>query len=291
MAVTSIREGRKMSRKTLWIIIGIIIAVAVASVLAWWVIHLPDWPDWTGFKGKTAWDLSELLIIPLVLAGGGLLFSRAERRAERAMAERREKIERELATERRLEDTLQAYLDKMTELILKNGLRKSKKGDAVRDIARARTLTVLRILDFGRNQTLIQFLREAQLFGRGDEDIIQLSHAALREADLRWADLSEANLVKNYLYGVKFRSANLTGAKLVAANLTEANLAQANLSRANLSRAILWGANLSQALLFEANLEEARYNAAPYTDEWRTYQPTIWPDGFDPIAAGAILEE
>ena len=161
----------------------------------------------------------------------------------------------------------------------------------MRDIARARTVTVLRILDFVRNQTLIGFLREAQLFGRGDEDIIQLSHVALREADLRWAGLSDANLVENYLYGVKFGNANLTGAKLVAANLGDADLVAANLSRANLSRAILWGANLSQALLVEANLEGARYNAAPYTDEWRTYQPTIWPDGFDPIAAGAILEE
>ena len=285
----SLREIRKKNRKTFWIVVGII--AAVTGVLSWWFIRPSNWPDWTGFNGKTAWDLSELLIIPFALAGVAYLFSRAERRAERAMVERRENIERELEKERRLEDTLQAYLDKMTELILKNELRTSKKGDAVRDIARARTITVLRILDFTRNQTLVGFLKDAQLFGRGEEDIIQLSNTVLREADLRWVNLSQANLSPNYLYGVQLDHANLTNTKLVGANLTNAKLVGANLSQANLSRATLWGANLSQARLFETNLEEARYNAAPYTDEWGTYQPTIWPDSFDPIAAGAILEE
>src|SRR5215213_4415686 len=30
--------------------------------------------SWTGFQGKTAWDLLQLLIVPMVLVGIGLLF-------------------------------------------------------------------------------------------------------------------------------------------------------------------------------------------------------------------------
>jgi uncharacterized protein YjbI with pentapeptide repeats len=49
---------------------------------------------------------------------------------------------------------------------------------------------------------------------------------------------------------------------------------------ANLSGAVLWGANLSGADLTGANLSGAKYNA-----------DTTWPEGFDPVAAGAELVE
>jgi len=58
-----------------------------------------------------------------------------------------------------------------------------------------------------------------------------------------------------------------------------------DLSGADLSRADLWGANLNVAdlrgaNLYEANLSMVRYNAR-----------TMWPEGFDPVAAGAVLVE
>jgi uncharacterized protein YjbI with pentapeptide repeats len=59
----------------------------------------------------------------------------------------------------------------------------------------------------------------------------------LRRANLRWADLSRANL-----YGADLRWADLGGANLYGANLRWANLYGADLSRANLSRANLGGA-------------------------------------------------
>lgn len=49
---------------------------------------------------------------------------------------------------------------------------------------------------------------------------------------------------------------------------------------ARLTRANLSGANLSNVNLLAADVRDAIYN-------WRT----IWPDGFDPVAAGAILVE
>ena len=79
--------------------------------------------------------------------------------------------------------------------------------------------------------------------------------SALRyAADLRSADLSFADL----------RSANLRSADLRFADLRFADLSSANLSSANLS---------------SANLSSARFNRL-----------TVWPDGFDAAAAGAVEE-
>jgi hypothetical protein len=142
----------------------LMLAAAILARLIW----LGYWQGWTGFnayvdpKGeyhpaKTPWDWMELFIVPVVLAGGGLLFSRAERRAEREETERRTRAEREeserrattereIADERSRETALQNYLDKMTELLLDEGLRTSESDSEVRVIAQARTVTTLRQL-------------------------------------------------------------------------------------------------------------------------------------------------
>ena len=77
---------------------------------------------------------------------------------------------------------------------------------------------------------------------------------------MRWADLSDAIL----------RDANLRGA-----TLQNSNLRGANLTRAYLRNAKLQGANLR-----DADLKGASYDA-----------DTIWPEGFDPQAAGAVLTD
>ncbi len=89
------------------------------------------------------------------------------------------------------------------------------------------------------------------------------------------ADLNGANLNGANLSGAKLNGANLHDADLSAADLSGANLRGANLSDANLS-----GANLSGAKLRWANLHGATYNA-----------DTKWPEGFDPVAAGAVWVE
>ena len=76
--------------------------------------------------------------------------------------------------------------------------------------------------------------------------------ANLRGANLREADLSEANL----------RGANLREANLSWAYLSGADLRNANLSEANLSWAELRGADLSEANLRGANLREADLRGA-----------------------------
>ena len=63
-------------------------------------------------------------------------------------------------------------------------------------------------------------------------------------------------------------------------DLSRANLKEANLHEANLFITTPSDANLGGANLMDAILRSARYD-----------EDTQWPEGFDPEAAGAILEE
>ena len=68
-------------------------------------------------------------------------------------------------------------------------------------------------------------------------------------ADLRRANLGEANLREANLRGANLGEANLREANLRGANLGEANLRGADLGEANLRGANLWGADLRGANL------------------------------------------
>ena len=122
-------------------------------------------------------------------------------------------------------------------------------------------------------------LRGANLHGAdlhgADLQRADLRSANLRGANLHGADLHGADLRSADLHGANLRSAYLEGANLSGADLSGANLSGANLSGANLRSANMQGANMRGAYLYSANLEGARASAY-----------TIWPDGFDPSAAG-----
>jgi len=203
----------------------------------------------TGFETKTLWDWMELLVIPLVLAGGALFLQQSERSIDRKTAEDRVMLERELVTDRQQEAALQAYLDRMTELLLKENLR-TTTNEEVRNVARMRTLTVLRGLDSKRKVIVVVFLFESGL-------IVQQASVDLSFCDLSLAELSETNLSKADLGGV-----DLSGAKLCFADLSEACLSEAYLSEADLSGANLSKADLSVAYLGEADLSEADLSGA-----------------------------
>jgi hypothetical protein len=197
--------------------------------------HEPDKrPPWwkrlwarTGFGDKTLWDVLQLLIVPLVLVGIGLLFEMQQTEREELRAE----TKRALAEKRAQDEALQAYLDQMGTLLLaKNGLRESEEGSEIRTLARARTLTVLETLkNPSRKTAVMRFLVETELVQsvEGRAPIIHLS----------WADLSGADL-----FGT-----NWTGAALINANLSRADLGGANLRGADLHEADLSGANLESA--------------------------------------------
>ena len=209
--------------------------------------------------GKTLWDWFELLFVPTALALAVWFLNRAERQTER-----------EIAHDQARETALQNYFDRMTELLLEKELRRSEPNTEVRDIARARTLAVLRFLDGTRKGTLMRFLYEANLIGL--PAVVDLHGADLRGADLSMASLDGTNLGLANLQGANLVDSNLSGANLSIADLGDANLNGVilsgahlhgtNLSEATLSGAILLGVALSDAHLAEADLREAYLGGA-----------------------------
>lgn len=201
----------------------------------------------TGFETKTLWDWMDLLIIPFVLSGGAILLNRSERNTER-----------EIALDRQQEAALQTYFDHMSELLLKNKLRTTQNAE-VRDIARTRTLSVMRALDKRRKNLVVQFLREAKLIIDKNSILndVKMNEIDLHSLDLREAFLQNADLKHANLQDVDLTGADLQGADLSLANLRGAKLFKTNLLRANLYKADLQGADLLKANLQEASLREA----------------------------------
>jgi uncharacterized protein YjbI with pentapeptide repeats len=247
--------GQSITNKIAIILAVVFLIVVIGGYTGSWYFSWTGLADYTKppgvtDRGKTLWDWLELLIIPAVLAGGAMWFSRAEREAER-----------EIASDRLREAALQGYLDKMTELLLEKDLRTSEADDEARAVARARTLTVLRQLDGERRATLLRFLYEAKLINK-DDAVVELHMADLSQADLIMDNLSEANLSWTSLREAYLIEADLSKANLSEADLSKANLIGADLSGANLVRASLSGANLIRADLSEANLSGANLSGA-----------------------------
>ena len=94
-----------------------------------------------------------------------------------------------------------------------------------------------------------------------------LSDADLRGANLRGANLSDADLRGAYLRGADLSDADLRGADLSDASLSGADLSDANLRGADLSDASLSGADLSDANLRGANLRGANLSGADLSDD------------------------
>jgi hypothetical protein len=164
---------------------------------------------WTGFRGKTLWDLPQLLVVPLMLALITVVFTWQQNvrqneledqrtRQAQKIEDQRAAAERELAGQRAQDAALQAYLDQMSSLLLAKDLRALEKESEVRTLARARTLTVLERLDGDRKRSVVQFLYEAGLLTEG-QVVVDLKGADLSEANLSVADLSGANLSGAYL--------------------------------------------------------------------------------------------
>src|SRR5260370_6630806 len=244
------------------LVVASILAVAIAFIIV--EIRLFG----TGFARKTLWDWLQLLIIPIALAIGGFWFNQIQKDREQKATEQRAKTEQEIAKDNQREVALQSYIDKMSELLLYKGLRKSQPEEEVRSIARVRTLTALRRLDedIVRKTSVLQFLHESGLINK-DARIIDLRGAyldrvCLFESDLSGADLSGPRLSKAALFGADLSGANLSGANLGEASLSKANLHGADLSRAYLREARLSGANLGGANLSGANLIKASLSAA-----------------------------
>jgi uncharacterized protein YjbI with pentapeptide repeats len=261
-----------------------------------------------GFRGMTVRNWLELLVVPLVLLGIGLLFQIQQNEVE----ERRLEAEQHIEEQRAQDEALQTYLEQIGQMLLDKDrpLRQSKEGDEVQLLARARTVTILRRLDSARNRDILQFLREARLVPSNkyeiQEHIVRLDNSNLSKADLRGAnldsfdlhgtdlsgaDLRDARLPWSYLPYAKLNGANLRGAYLRGdpdqsgddadlsdADLSDANLSEADLSYDNLSSANLQGANLTDTELRGADLSDAKVTSEQLA-EAKSLEGATMPNG------------
>jgi hypothetical protein len=214
--------------------------------------------DRTGLRGKTLWDWLELLLIPLILGTFGLFWTTAQE------DERQQAIE----AQRAQDAALQAYLNQMSEALLReNSLRApGADNDEVRALARARTLMILRTVDPQHQAEVMKFLLDANLVQATDG----------RTPAIR---LSGADLWGIYMPNADLSNAQLDNTDLRFANLSNVNLSDANLSDANLSDADLRGADLRGADLSEADLSGATGWTEGQLTAARSLEGASMPDG------------
>jgi hypothetical protein len=196
------------------------------------------------------WAWLKLLVVPAVLAAGGIWFNQQQRERELESAKKRTQ-----------DEALQAYLDKMSELLIDNKLHeKSDEYDPARITARAQTLAILGRLSADHKRTVLLFLREARLINRSryspkmEPNVTYYAHyVGLKDADFSEANLKDARLISTLgKEPISLKGANLKGAKLSGAILRKADLSDADLSNADLSDADLSDADLSDADLRNA---------------------------------------
>src|SRR5260370_25091844 len=164
----------------------------------------------------------------------------------------------------------------MSDLLLSGNLNSPQAGVEVRALARARTLTALRVLDPARKGILLQFLYESNLIGyetllltpQGTTQItLHKTIIGLVGADLSRTELpSEADLSGVELVGTNLDYANLSDINLDRADLLSAHLYEANLHHAGLSRVNLKYASLDKTILTDAFLEDADLSLAYLED-------------------------
>ncbi len=260
-------------------VVAIVLVVVIALIIVGYRF------DWTGFNGynkvtithiisgtnagtvtkteeyqpgKSIWDWLQLLgvlAIPVVVGFGAVWFT--TRQSKVADAENKDN---------QRENALQAYIDKMSELLLKEHLderttdgKLKPEYEHVRNVARVRTITLLTQLDVRRIGYVFAFLREAELMSvTKDDNVISLKNADLHavdwsQADLRGANLRGANLSGANLSGAIFFSIiyvpRAFGSTIVIPN--HADLSGANLSGANLSGAKVTDEQLARAASLE----------------------------------------
>jgi uncharacterized protein YjbI with pentapeptide repeats len=217
--------------------------------------------DRTGLKGKTLWDLLQLLIVPLMLVALGFLFTTQQDARQQQLEDQRAELERAIEDQRAQQATLQAYLDQMGTLLLDRDLHGADEDSDVRRLARARTLVVLDALGSGRQNKVFRFLSETELIQArtgARPPIISLKYASLRGFELQGKQLLEnTDLTQAELYGADLSQAHLEATDLSGAHLEEANLGGASLAGASLSGAYLRDADLGGADLSGADLTDA----------------------------------
>ena len=223
---------------------------------------------------KTLWDwlgLLSSLAIPIFV----VFLTYQVQRNEQIKAEERAKFEKEKIINNSNEEAVQVYIDRMSELLIDKNVKalpiKDPLRDAALDVARIRTLSVLRRLDKDgeRKGNIIRFLIDAGFIEKLKLDLSNvdlsnsnLSGVNLSDANLCAVNLSDANLCAVNLNNTNLSTANLGGANFNCSYLNDADLSGVDLCDANLSGASFRGGNLIGSYLIDANLSSADFRDA-----------------------------
>ena len=134
------------------------------------------------------------------------------------------------------------------------------------------------------------------VFDYADMRKVKISRAAETGASMSTASFSGTNLSEAFLDSVDFYGADLSGVDfsgscLVGANFADACLDGANMCEANLRNADLRGASLGEAPLPRfPDMSIATVLSGACCEGAHANAQTVWPFGFDPVAAGVIFE-
>lgn len=179
---------------------------------------------------RTVWDWIGLVGVGSAITLVGLWIARKQKERDEG-----------IASDRAQEEALQAYLDKMSILMIegKIGARHGDPlGENARRVAQARTKEALLVLDKDHKRRPLKLLYELGLID-GSSPVIALDnagldHACLGELSLREACLARADLRATDLSGSDLRGTDLSGADLRGADMRNADLSHTDLTRANL---------------------------------------------------------
>lgn len=240
-------------------------------------------------------DVLEVLAIPLAAAGAAMLFGWYQNDTQL-----------DATAEKAREDALQAYFDQMSQLVVVGkddtgirDLRDSEPDSAERDLARTRTLAVLRRMDeehadnkknADRKRYVVRFLSEANLIDRdppddpdkerfNDKAAVELYSAYLDRANLSRVPLQRTNMRGTNMRYADLSETNFSGADLAEADLTGANLTGATLDDADLTGATLDGITLTGATLDRTNLTGAKgLTEEKLGEQAKSYSETTMPE-------------
>ena len=179
----------------------------------------------------------------------------------------------QIAASQQQQALLLNYYTEISTLMANNNLLHAQPSDAVKLLADAQTLEVLRQLDADHKVGVMRFLYQTTLIGN-DVHVIRTT-----EMDLHNAHLSNIEFRDTYLVGVNMRGAelhdtNLSDATLIYTNLNNANLAGTNLEATDLHNVSLVGANLAGA-----DLKDAVGLTANQISQAKTLKGATMPDG------------
>ncbi|MDX1413406.1 MAG: pentapeptide repeat-containing protein, partial [Candidatus Promineifilaceae bacterium] len=219
-----------------WIFIGIL-AIIILGLFLFWALRPEQFQTWSGFgtaadEGlKTLWDWLGLLLLPLTLIGLTWWWQRTAK-----------EIAKEKAMAGLVQDSIESFVSRMTDLMMDRGLLESQEGDEIRVIARALTSTTLRRVDGAGKGVIVEYLHKSGLLDVHDP-IVDLSGLQLNGTDLE---------------GYKLIGASLQRADMRHSILRDVDLSTADLRACGLAYSDMEHANLRESYIREADLRQVR---------------------------------